>query len=551
MLLLGDGSWVISPSDLNHFAACPWRLAHLADEKLGKIPPSPESTDPMMAMVTKLGIEHEERQLKSLTESFEVVQVNYSPVDPTNAEKWRENIEEAHKATLDALNNSTAAVFQATLFEETLPDAPLKIGFQGFADFLVPKQGRWEIWDAKLARRAKSNALTQLAAYGDHLRRLGVPLQPTVRLILGDGSQSIHPIDEISNDLVEKRRAVMKIIAERVAMEEPISWGDNLYPPCGSKGCPACQEQIGIQDDLFQIAGIRKRQRTKIIESGFTTLKDFSLASDRDLRINQGGSNHEKLWDLRQQAALQIRSRENPKERPAWEIISHEIIGSVPIPSPADIFLDFEGDPTYQEIGPMGNELEPATQNNNPIFFGIEYLIGLWGVGLEGENSEESYFPFWSEDLSQERQSFEKFLELLVRRTEKYPEMRVYHFAPYEKVRMRAMAARHELNPKKVEKLLDNYFVDLYPIVRKGFAIGTPSYGLKSLEQLYLGAEMRSGITGGDESVVAFGEYRAAIESGKDEEADSIRSAIISYNRVDCVSTNLLRDWIIESVTGD
>jgi len=98
-----------------------------------------------------------------------------------------------------------------------------------------------------------------------------------------------------------------------------------------------------------------------------------------------------------------------------------------------------------------------------------------------------------------------------------------------------------------VETLMETYFVDLYPVVRKGFAIGLPSYGLKALESLYLDPEMRSGITGGDESVVAFREYCLAMENNDQNAAEKFRSAILTYNKIDCISTNLLRDWIIKS----
>jgi hypothetical protein len=37
-------------------------------------------------------------------------------------------------------------------------------------------------------------------------------------------------------------------------------------------------------DDLFQIAGLRRTQRDKILTGGFDTLRDFSEASREDVR---------------------------------------------------------------------------------------------------------------------------------------------------------------------------------------------------------------------------------------------------------------------------
>jgi Predicted nuclease (RecB family) len=263
MQRLGDGSWVISASDLAVFDSCPWRLGRVADQKLGKGVSVPDVTDPMMDLVARLGLEHEARTLEVLTSQMSVVELSYEPGDPQNATAWRENITRARQETLEALSSDAGALFQATLYEEVLPDAPLPIGFQGFADFIVTEGEVWEIWDSKLARRAKDHALIQLAAYADQLERLGVALAPTVRIILGDGTHSVHETATLRAPYLAMRAEVMALIERRVADPDPVGWGDELYPACGNKKCPACSEQISLQDDLFQIAGIRRTQRDK------------------------------------------------------------------------------------------------------------------------------------------------------------------------------------------------------------------------------------------------------------------------------------------------
>ena len=59
------------------------------------------------------------------------------------------------------MRDGADVVFQATLF-----DGP----FLGFADFLVRAGDVWEVYDTKLARRAKVTALLQLAAYAGAAR---------------------------------------------------------------------------------------------------------------------------------------------------------------------------------------------------------------------------------------------------------------------------------------------------------------------------------------------------------------------------------------------
>ena len=54
--------------------------------------------------------------------------------------------------------------------------------FVGFADFLVRgDDGRWQVWDTKnRAGTASVAALLQLAAYGDRLWAMGVPVADDV-----------------------------------------------------------------------------------------------------------------------------------------------------------------------------------------------------------------------------------------------------------------------------------------------------------------------------------------------------------------------------------
>jgi uncharacterized protein len=550
MQRLGDGSWVISASDLAVFTSCPWRLARLADEKLGKGVSVLAITDPMMDLVARLGLEHEARQLDILTSLMDVAELSYEPADPHDADTWRATIDRARQETLDALSSDTGALFQATLYEEVLPDAPLPIGFQGFADFIVRQGDVWEIWDSKLARSAKDHALIQLAAYADQLERLGVALAPTVRIVLGDGVHSVHEIQSLRPAYRALRADVMELIERRVADADPVAWRDPLYAPCGSKKCPACSEQIPLHDDLFQIAGLRRTQRDKILTGGFDTLRDFSEASSDDVRRRVSGIGAETLEGLHLQARLQVATQDNPGARPAFEVHSPGVLESIPPPSPGDIFFDFEGDPTYQEFAAEGSAQGSLSPGDDSVWFGIEYLFGMWGENLNPDATEASFLPLWAESFDEERAVLESFLELLEARFLAFPDMHVYHYAPYERTRLNAMAKRHRIDSPTLQALLDRHLVDLYPIVTKSLTLGLPSYGLKALEALYFDPDTRSGIAGGGESVVAFSDYKRAKAEGDADAAQLLKDSILHYNRIDCLSTKALRDWLITAALG-
>jgi len=174
----------------------------------------------------------------------------------------------------------------------------------------------------------------------------------------------------------------------------------------------------------------------------------------------------------------------------------------------------------------------------------------MWGENLNPDAPEASFLPLWAESFDEERAVLESFLELLEARFLPFPDMHVYHYAPYERTRLNAMAKRHRIDSPTLQALLDRHLVDLYPIVTKSLTLGLPSYGLKALEALYFDPDTRSGIAGGGESVVAFSDYKRAKAEGDADPAQLLKDSILDYNRIDCLSTKALRDWLITAALG-
>ncbi|WP_423448456.1 AAA domain-containing protein [Micrococcus luteus] len=92
----------------------------------------------------------------------------------------------------------------------------------------------------------------------------------------------------------------------------------------------------------------------------------------------------------------------------------------------------------------------------------------------------------------------------------------------------------------------DFRFTGLWADTRAAERAGVPSYSIKKLEPLYMGAEHRAedGVTTAADSVTEYHRYVAALEAGDTEVARAIRADIEDYNRYDCVSTARLRDWL-------
>src|SRR5699024_10033821 len=76
------------------------------------------------------------------------------------------------------------------------------------------------------------------------------------------------------------------------------------------------------------------------------------------------------------------------------------------------------------------------------------------------------------------------------------------------------------------------------------------SYGLKALEPLYMGQDLRTGdITEGGASVVAYANYCMARDNGQAAEAAEILASSEDYNHYDCRSTLRLRDSLLPRAT--
>lgn len=543
MQLLGDGTWVISASDLTALEQCPWRVARIMDEKLNKGVTVPKLEDPMMDLVARLGLQHEARQWALLKDSLHsTLEISFDrDVSGGDAQAWRSNIGLAARQTHLALGSQVDAIFQGVLYQPSLQNTSFPVGFQGFADFLVRGENGWEVWDSKLARSAKDAALIQLAAYVDQLNLLEVPVSPEVRLILGDGTHSIHDVTELLPNYWDARSTLLALMAERQSDPLPVPWADERYVACGTKNCPACREQIHLNDDLFQIAKIRAAQRSKLRIAGFTTMTDFANASRQEVLRRTSGISPDTVAQLHLQASLQHATLTHPEGTPAWEILSPKILDNIPAPSPGDVFFDFEGDPNYQECDSDGRGRSSLSQGDDAVWFGIEYLFGMWGEGL----GQEGFLPLWAETFDEEKSALERFCALMTERHAAHPDMHVYHYAPYERTKLNALVRRHRVEGDRVEWLIKRVLIDLYPVVTKGVAIGLPSYSLKALESLYFPAGTRTGIAGGGESVAAFVDYVAEREGGRYDDARDIKDGILHYNRIDCVSTQALRDWLL------
>ena len=216
-MYLVDGSVVTSASDLKKASECEFAFLRALDAKLGRIEKVPDPEDAMLERSGRLGDQHELRVLDDYRVALGdgVVEIERPDVRDPDA------VAAAVEATQAAFAAGAPVVFQATFADE---------GFIGFADFIVRQpDGRYLVQDSKLARRARVTALLQLAAYAEQLERTGVPCADTVELLLGDGTTSVHRLDDIAPVYRLRRERLEQIVADRLAEEGPVAWGDPRY----------------------------------------------------------------------------------------------------------------------------------------------------------------------------------------------------------------------------------------------------------------------------------------------------------------------------------
>ena len=521
---IADGGRVIwSATDLKKAADCEFAWVRGIDAKLGRIEAVDEPEDAMMRRAIDLGLEHEKRVLADYRRRFPGAVVEIEDVSQGSVE----DRDEAFARTLEALRSTDAQVVYQGAFTGA--------DFIGFADFIVRTPDGWLVQDTKLARTARVTALMQLVAYVDRLEAAGIPVAPTVELILGTGEISTHRIDDIRPVFRLRRERLRALIADRQvsagAAVEAVAWADERGElgliACGR--CATCESESIAHRDLLLVAGMRPQQRRRLRSAGIMTIDDLAVADTAPEDIAA-----DVFRALRIQAQLQLASpagvpvagEDAPAHPvPTYEVILPSALAILPPADPGDIFFDFEGDPLYTEGA--GEQ------------WGLDYLFG-W------VDDSETYSAIWAHDFAAEKAALETFLRTVSLMRSQHPQMHIYHYAPYEPTHLAAMAARHGFGEAEVDRLLaEGVFVDLYPIIKRAVRVGSRSYSIKKLEPLYMGDEVRTAdVQKGDESIERYVEARALAADGHAAAAQDILDDLADYNRYDCVSTRRLRDWL-------
>ena len=500
-MFVTGGSVVYSASDLAAAARCEYALLRDFDAKLGR-GPAVALEDDLLTRTAALGTEHEGRELARLREQFgDSIAVVGRPAYTLAG------LAAAAEATRRAVDRGAPAVYQAAMFDGR---------FVGFADFLVRDGDRYRVVDTKLARSPKVEALLQLAAYADALAASGVPVAPEAELVLGDGTVVRYRVCDLVPVYRSQRALLQRLLDDHHAAGAAVRWDDEGVRACFR--CPLCAERLRETDDLLLVAGMRVGQRDRLLDAGITTLGELAGHTGPVPDLASAA-----LGKLTAQAKLQLRQRDTGT--PQFDIVDPQPLALLPEPDPGDLFFDFEGDPLWTADGHE---------------WGLEYLFGV----LEAAGN---FHPLWAHNRVEERNALNDFLAMVAKRRRRHPNMHIYHYAPYEKTALLRLAGRYGVGEDEVDELLrSGTLVDLYPLVRKSIRVGAESFGLKALEPLYMGAQLRAGdVTTATDSIASYERYCELQANGHRDDAASLLKEIEDYNLYDCRSTRELRNWLL------
>ena len=482
-----DGRILLSASDLMRFTGC--RHATRLDLlRLRGEGPKPKEDDEEAKLLQSRGDAHEAAHLDALKQAGDgVAEIPRSGDLAQDAE-----------ATRVALAEGPSVVFQGAF---------LWGSWGGWSDFLKRVETpsdlgafSYEVTDAKLKRRAHPKHLLQLALYSDMLAEVQGVAPERAHLWLGGNTESTIRLERCRH-YARLARARLEAFVADPAPTRPVPCADCAL----CRWSDHCNSVWKDEDSLFTVANVTRSQVKKLEAAGVATMEALA---ERAAPVR--GMAEATLEKLTAQARLQHARKTGGPEiqlRPAEPGKGFDLL---PQPDRGDVFYDIEGDPHYEG--------------------GLEYLHGVWHDG--------AFRAFWAHDHAQEEQALVDLMEFLRARLEQRPGARIHHYAPYEVTALRRLTMKYGRCEAFLDRLLrERRFVDLFAVVRGGLVASEPDYSLKSMEVFYGIAREGEVVTAGG-SVVAYERWR---ETGE----QSILDEIEEYNRVDCESTQMLRDWLV------
>ena len=521
MLKVGDDI-ELSASDLVGHLNCRYLTdldLAVANGRLEK----PQHGDPFLRLLQERGAIHEKAFLEHLTsEGYQVFEVEGVGTDQGLVDQ-----------TITAMRGCAQIIFQGAFRSD---------GWVGRTDILKRVETRsdlgdwsYEVIDTKLSRKTKGGTLLQLSLYSDLLAS-----------VQGRMPAQMHVVAPWSEYKPESFRtadyaAFYRKVADALKRSIDRSREDRNYPD-PKEHCEVCRWRMPCDlrrrtdDHLGLVAGISKVQINELHRHGINTVSNLAQMSVPLCWRPERGAVY-SYERLREQARIQIEGREAktllyealPRKAgfalPGKQGVARPRkrgfgLSCLPSPSAGDVFFDIEGDPFVGEHG-------------------LEYLFGYCFLDDSGEIR---YIGEWALSREEEKTVLEHFIDFVIERLSVFPDLHVYHYAPYEPAALKRLTLRYGTRGDELDQMLrTDVFVDLYSVVKNGIRASVESYSIKRLEPLY--HYIRAMDLSKANSALA--NLQAALElNDLARISKENRDVVEQYNRDDCLSTYGLRNWL-------
>ena len=427
--------------------------------------------------------------------------------------------ENASERTVAAMREGKDVIVQATLQGE---------GWHGRADILYrvdqPSElGSWsyEVIDTKLGQNTKGGTVLQLCLYTELVEKIQgqMPVQMHVVKPGDDFEWECFRFDDFKAYYQLVRGQLLETVA---AASSQVTY-PNPVPHCDvCRWWKECSTKRHDDDHLSLVAGMPSLHRSELERQETKTLTQFAGAETSLVEKPKHGT-PETYRKLQAQAKIQLAGR--VKEKLISNFLPLEPgygFFRLPKPSAGDIFFDIESD-AFIDGG------------------GLEYLFGFT---FTDDGDDPKFTGLWALNLQQEKQMFEQFIDFVTERRQKYPDMFIYHFSPYEPAALKRLMGRHNTRQIELDELLrGERFIDLHAITKQALLASVESYGLKELEkfcEFKREVELRTASS-------ARRRLEYTLELGAASElTDLDRGLVEAYNRDDCLATLAVRDWLEE-----
>lgn len=440
---LGESQVLFSTSDVVDACACPILPALHRARLTGEFAFAPAS-NPEQELVAREAALHERTALETLKEAGRTL-VSIPDTAP----------EEAGAETKRVMAAAVDVIYQGVL---------LNPPWLGRPDFLIKVPGesrlgvfRYEVLDAKLARHARSQALVQGAVYSLLLETVQGVAPEQMRLWLGSGQTATFRVADYTAYAELARRRLLE-----APTDLPTTAPDPVPYCARCRFLPHCDAWRRVEDHLFSLPGIQRRQIARLRQQGVTSVAALAAEDPEALRIRPATPAMGRLV-----RAARLRLQERSGGEPCYALRPPEPgrgLYRLPEPCPGDVFFDLEGDPFASDGS-------------------LEYL---WGW-LERDDTGWRFHHLWAHTPAEERAAFAAFVDRVAELRRRFPGMHVYHYAAYEVSALQRLMGRYGTREETLDELLrGQVFVDLYRVAYEALHVSRESYSIKDLEPLYM-----------------------------------------------------------------